>query len=270
MPRGTAHCRCRKCGTAFERELSEYGKGASKRLQEKIAWAEQTFDLCTDCWKQQKRAEEQAEGLTCAIRLGPATEKASKIYAVFGGDAYTHKEEIKALGARFTEDYPSGKALDDVLGDLMLTRPRPAWVLVGDDLDALTEKVESIGAKVQLPTPDELDVWAALHNEALKYHAQREAEKAAEAAEKAARIAAELEALGPIPRWPESVNNKWPSGAKWNGKVYGRPGNRAIYLSGDKIPLTDDEAARMEQTYEARKQWRARKEEIEARKENRK
>lgn len=239
----TANCICRKCGCAFTKELFESGSGAGKRLREKVAWAEGGgIDLCPDCYKAEQRAVERAEGLTCTIRLSNVFDAAVSVCAVFGGDAYTHRDALKAAGARYTDRYPNAHPLNDVLG---VSAPRKAWCIFGADVDDLITKAEELGAKVSYPSEGELAAWAALRKGVEDIRAKDEA-----------AMQAELAALGEKPAWPESVSAKWPKGATWNTKVYGKRGNYRIYLSGAEISLTDDEADGMRATLAAREAWR--------------
>lgn len=249
--RQTAICTCRRCGKTFEKELNEYGKGASKRLQEKVEWAENGgIDECTDCWKARQREEEKAAGLTCSIRLSSVYDKTPGVWAVFGGDSYSHKDELKAAGCRWSDEYPDKSVMGDLLG---LSRPRKAWVLRGEDPEALIETARNLGAAVTLPDEMEMATWAAARKE-VEAIRSREQEK----------TNAALEELGPIPAWPEAVKAQWPEGATWNGKVYGKAGAHRIYLSGKEVYITDEDAEAMERTREARADWRKKKSEIES------
>lgn len=264
MPKGTAKCTCKYCGKSFIKELIETGKGASKRLAEKIQWAEDGgIDECTDCWKARKREEEKAAGLTCEIRLGNAVTNPDTVYAIFCGDTYSHKDELKAAGCRWTDRYPESGALAELLS---IKAPKPAWVLTGEDPEALANRAKELGAvKVTLPDKDQIIIWAGLVQAGQEHKAKKAAEEAEKAEAAAAQMAVELDALGEIPAWPETVRAKWPQGAKWNCKVYGRQGSRCIYLNNVKIALTDEEAKALEAAYTARSEWRQRKEEIEKR-----
>lgn len=254
MPKGIATCTCRRCGNTFEKELYETGKGATKRLDEKIAWAEAGgIDLCPECWATEKREAEKKAGLTCKIRLDSPATAEPKVWAVFGGDSYSHKDELKALGARWTEYYPADGAFASLL---MLAPPPKAWALAfaPEELDAMTAKIAELGvAEIEYPTADDQAVWAALHNEYMQRHnAKQQAKQAA------------LDELGPIPAWPDSIKAKWPEGARWNGTVYGKPGRRNVYFGGKRVDLTDEEAEAMEATSAARAAWREKKKAIDA------
>lgn len=268
MSRGTAHCTCRSCGVKFDKELYTHGAGASKALREKIEWAESGgIDLCTDCWKQEKREKEKAAGLTCKILLGNAMEENPTIYAVFGGDAYSHKDELKALGAYFTDDYPTGGALIDAIG---LGYVPKAWVMRFRNLESLREdliKLESdlapLGCILKYPSDDDRRFWSDLHAFALSERKKRrENEDAAKAEREAAKQTA-LEELGPKPAFPERIMALWPAGGCWNGTVYGKPGKRRVYLGGKEVNISDEEATAMSTILAARKKWQCKKDEIE-------
>ncbi len=254
MPKATATCTCRHCGKTFYKDLFESGKGASRHLEEKVHWAENGgIDECPDCWKNRQRAEEKAAGLTCTIRLSSIYDDAPSVYAIFGGDSYSHKDELKAAGCRWTDAYPADTVIADMLG---MTRQPKAWVMTSTDADELIAAAQKLGAPVALPDNMDLDTWAAARAEVLRIREKEQAERQS-------TTAAALETLGPIPAWPESIKVKWPAGATWNGKIYGKPGARNIYLSGQRISLTDDEANKMESVQRARAQWRKKKAEIE-------
>lgn len=161
MSKGTANCTCRTCGKNFCKTLYETGAGASKRLADKIAWAENGgITECPECYKARKRAEEKAEGLTCEIRLGNAATAPGKVYAVFGGDTYTHKDALKAAGCHWTQNYPMQRPLMEILS---FSEPKHAWVMVSDDAEALADQARELGAvKVTLPSETDLAIWVGL------------------------------------------------------------------------------------------------------------
>lgn len=261
MPKAYATCTCRTCKKEFTKELYESGKGASKRLREKVEWAENGgIDECPDCWKARQRAEEKAAGLTCEIRLGSVYDQERCLYAVFGGDSYSHKDELKAAGCHWTEEYPEKNVLADAL---MLGRPRKAWVLRGTEPKDLVDKAKELGATVTIPSEQDLAIWSSFRLDVENRRKKEQEKVEAEAAGKQSRIDAAMAELGPIPAWPESIKAKWPDGARWNGKIYGKAGYRNVFFSGEKVSLTDEEADAMEQTAEARAEWRKKKAEIE-------
>lgn len=259
MPKGIAICTCRGCGNHFEKELITYGKGASKELSEKVKWAEEGgIDLCAECWKK----EQEAKGLICDIRLpNPSDVDDYKLYAIFSGDSYRYREQLTAMGAVYTRYYPEGKVIADVIG---LVMPKKAWVLRYNTIEEAQSELEALCSEINYPSEQEILLWQSWRAETLEYRAKAAEQEAHEQAERAAKRQEALDKLGPIPAWPENIRAKWPDGATWNGKIYGKKGNRCIYLSGEKIDITDDDAAEMERTYEARRTWREQKKALES------
>lgn len=160
MAKGTAKCTCEKCGKVFEKQLYTSGAGAYRRLREKIEWAESGgINRCQECYIAEKREKEKEIGLTCDIRLSSPFEKGDvTIWAIYGGDSYTHKEALKAAGARWTSCYPEEHPLYDILG---LQEPKKAWCIWGKDIDALISLAEALDAKVTLPDQSTLVMWRA-------------------------------------------------------------------------------------------------------------
>jgi hypothetical protein len=261
MPRGVAHCTCRKCGAKFDKDLYTTGKGASKALAEKIEWAESGgIDECTDCWKAAKREAEKSAGLTCKILMGSAMDEQPRVYAVFGGDTYPHKDALKALGARWTRDYPGNMGLLGVLG---ITGPETAtWVIEGADLEALEHKLAELDAKIEWPSQEDMAIWAAMRQSAEAARQERREKEATAKAEREAAKQAALDELGPKPTYPERINALWPAGGRWNGNIYGKPGKHRVYLGGVEVFVSDDEASAMTATLAARQSWQTRKDDI--------
>ena len=57
MAVATAKCTCRGCGKNFETTKKLYNRAQADEWRE---WAEDHFDLCPDCYREMKRAEEIA------------------------------------------------------------------------------------------------------------------------------------------------------------------------------------------------------------------
>lgn len=254
MPRGTANCTCRTCGKKFTKDLYESGAEATKRLREKIEWAESGgITECTDCWKARKRAEEKAQGLTCEIRVGDALTEPDAIYAIYGGDTYSHKDALKGAGCLWTDNYPAKGALTTLLAR---TAPRPAWVMKGTDPQELVKIASDLGAaSIQYPDPMELQLWASMVAQGKQIKTKEAEAKAQADAEAQAQYAAELAALGAEPDYPDTVRTKLPSGTNFNGVIDGEAGAYYIVVHGRVVHLTDDEAAAMTATYKAWIEW---------------
>lgn len=144
----TAKVTCRKCGKEFEKEFYDSGSGAYKRLESKVEWAERSGSfLCSDCYKVEKREKDKAMGLVAEIKLGLFAP--DEISIVFKGDTYPHKDKLKALGCRWTDEYPS-----DLFG---MTRPPKAWVYT-TDVDKAEEALDVIiKSEANFELPDTLE-----------------------------------------------------------------------------------------------------------------
>jgi len=157
MPRQTVYLTCPKCGKEFPKEFYESGNGATKRLAEKIEWAKNRADfLCSDCYKKERREAEKEMGLVAEIKVGMFAP--NEISIVFTGDTYPHKDELKALGCRWTDEYPS-----DILG---VRRPPKAWVY-STDVDNAEEAYNVIvksGAKFEIPDNFDIAIFQAFRN----------------------------------------------------------------------------------------------------------
>lgn len=191
------------CGHTGSVEL--YGKNTDR--QNKLKWY--TTVVCSECYKAQKHAEEDARPLTCVIDCEPFEQI---VVLHFEGGTMPYKEAIQALGYRWTNDYAIG-----TFGLLATTAPPKRWVktILINDLDLEREKVKSIGAHIENHISD---IDASAFKMIL--------------AEKAAKIAAI-----PKPIVPEVIK-----GHSFNGKVYGSLFNFSIYLDGERTEITDAEA----------------------------
>lgn len=157
MPSKTANLTCPECGKEFTKAFYESGAGANRRLEEKIEWAESRGGfLCSDCYKQKKREDDKVKGLVAEIKVGLFAP--NEISIVFTGDTYPHKDELKALGCRWTDEYPS-----DILG---VRRPPKAWVYttnVDKAEDACNVIIKS-GAKFEIPDNFDMAIFQAFRN----------------------------------------------------------------------------------------------------------
>lgn len=145
----TANLTCHKCNKNFEKVFYDSGSGAYKRLKEKVEWAERSGSfLCPECYKEERRAEDKKKGLVAEIKV--CLVASDEINIVFTGDTYPHKDKLKELGCRWTDDYPS-----DFLG---MSRPPKAWVYCTtvDKADDACDVILKSGAKFKIP--DNLDM----------------------------------------------------------------------------------------------------------------
>lgn len=251
MAKATAECTCKKCGEQFTRSKICPNRKQAESWEQ---WAEGYYDLCNKCYAKEQRELEIAEGLYVEIRLhsGSAFYDDKPIAFVFGGDTYTHKEDINGLGACWTQDYPD----EGILNDLLQVSPhRYRWVAwcTLDDFAYKLKQIEEIGAKIKsMPSNNDFAMYRTIKNKVDTDKAKKE-----EALQK------ELASIGPKPPWPDDILALWPSGATWNGKFYGKTGYWSVYFNGVKIELTDEQKDIMEKTSKKRQEWLSKKQDIE-------
>lgn len=252
MAKGTAHCTCKKCGSEFIREKKCYNR---READDWVFWAENNYTLCGKCYAEEQKEIENAKDLYVDVRINSRAAFSSghenNIAIIFGGNTKPRKDEIKAIGAHWTDDYPEQGVLGDLIG---MNRKNFRWVIYCglDELEDKFKQLEALGARINsMPTETDIAIYKRMEKE------RREKD-----AEKAALNAKELEALGEIPAWPEEISKLWPESAKWNGKFYGASGRWRVYFSGEEVRLSNDQKKAMEETLFKRQEWRKRKEQI--------
>lgn len=154
MPRKSVTLTCPQCGNEFQKEFYESGTGATKRLAEKIEWAKDKGNLiCTDCYKKERHEADKAKGLVAEIKVGLFAP--NEISIIFSGDTYTHKDRLKALGCKWTDEYPS-----DLLS---MRRPPKAWVYstAVDKAEDACDVVIKSGAKFEIPSNLDIVIFQA-------------------------------------------------------------------------------------------------------------
>lgn len=256
MAKATVVCTCRKCGSTFEKWATKRNRKEADAWEE---WAKTNFDLCPECYKAEQRAAEEAVGLIAEIRLDDTValvKGQAEAAIVVVGCGYQYREQLRALGYRYTSDVPSDKSGLGGLLDDFLREPKKYWAkrIGPDDFEAAANEIHALGGKCTLPSKADLQAYAYVLQEGVSH---RQAKEAAEA-DREAKVAAAVEALGLCPEYPEDVAAIL-GGGRWNGKIYGKAGSWAIYISGDKCLLTDAQKASLESTQAARREWRAKK-----------
>ena len=254
MAKATATCTCRVCGGTFEKSTTCRNRSEADSWE---AWAVKNFDLCPSCYGKQKMQQEREAGLIAKVRFDAPFADTNDLWVVLYGDTYPIKDDIKALGGFYTDAYPDK---DSFFANMLSTsRPLKRWCLRCPwDYEATGQKLAALGFEVQLPSESEEATYLVARQE----HLDRKAAQQADDAAKQSAIDAQLADLGPKPEWPDDIKALWPTGAKWNCKIYGRKGSYCIYLNGDKIPLTDAQQSAMQSTYTARQEWEAKKKSI--------
>lgn len=264
MAKATATCTCKICGNQFTKTAT---KANRKDADSWVEWAEAHFDVCPACYAKQAAEKEKAEGLVAKVRLGNPYNEKMDVWFVLFGDTYPLREQLKAIGGRFTDEYPAEKStLGGSLFFGMSTKlPMKRWAIycLADKGHEVEQKLSGLGFQLQYPSQETQDMWRRVHAEATAQRETKRAEKEKAAAEREKEKSEKLTALGPMPTWPKNILAVWPASARWNGKIYGRPGSYSVYFGGEKVDLTDTQKEALEKAQAARAAWRKKKEEIE-------
>lgn len=248
MARATAICTCAKCGASFEKTTIKHNRREANSWEN---WAEDHFKLCPDCDRQARWEREKANGLIVKFCLDydAAIKGKFACVAVVTNCGYDYKEQLKDLGYIWVNNRPGHNPGD--LGNVLYDGQR-CWAkrVARDGITAACNEIVALGGKCIVPSD---------------YEKQQYADLLAEGAEKVAlrreRDAAALVLLGPKPEYPQDVAAIF-AGGRWNGKIYGRPGNWSVYIDGEKRAMTNAQKQAMEEIDRARAEWEARKAEM--------
>lgn len=206
-------------GCGHEDTIELYGSGKERKSRVEYL---QRAGICKKCYVENKRAEEAATPLTINIDLMPINQK---IMLSFTGNTMPVKDDIKALGYRWGHIDAAG-----ALGMLFSDAPPKRWHKIVNefaDVDTELKRMADFKLVVNDKVPEiDLIAWKQVKDE--KEAAQKRINEALANIQKPARPA------------------KLPAGVRWNEKIYGRAGNKAIYLNNEKVNLTDEEASEVE------------------------
>jgi len=260
MARAIAHLICHYCGKEFEKTKDCRNR---KEADSWVEWMESQSDCCCgSCWYKNKIAEEKEADLQAKVRLGSPYNLEREIWFVLFGDTYPIKNKLKEIGAKWTDTYPG--EISGFAGGLfcnLIDMPQlKRWAICCnmDDkvgVQKVADQLQKLGITIEEIDQMTLSTWVAIR---CKFERQREEEERLEA-EKEEKIESEIAKLGPIPTWPESFP---PAKGRWNGTVYGKKGNRSVYIDGTKYTIDDELAEQVELVLKERDAWRAKKNEI--------
>ena len=234
---------CSECGTSIIKTADRDNRRDADQWE---SWAKSENWLCPKCWGEQKRAEEAARGLVLDIDIVAdymhmQIDHERIIRLSFAGDTLSHKEEIKAM------DY-GWEDKEDIsyLGALSMYAPKKAWqkYILIDEMDAEIEAAKAIGAKIG-KVPAEMDMKMAAA--AIKHYEDWQTEKQATYDKEISK----LEKPVPPEVWVQKIN-----GHKTNRKIYGYK-TKSVYVDGEKIELTDDEAKALEKYWVVNDEYKA-------------
>lgn len=265
MAKATATLTCKFCGKEFEKTAIKYNR---READDWIKWAEANFDTCPSCYHKKCVEEEKAAGLIAKVRFGSPYEDSEWAWFILHGDTFPIKEDLKKLGAWWTDEYPDqdNSTGATLLYGLSMQRPLKRWAircpLNETKVAEIQSKLEAIGFCCVLPSAETIQLWHSVRAESQRMKNEKAHKEAAEKSEKERAIASALAELGPKPEYPDEIKALWPDGATWNGKIYGRSKHYSVYFNGQKIDLTDEQADIMEKAYAARLDWAAKRKEI--------
>jgi hypothetical protein len=207
------------CGHTETKEL--FGKHTDR--ERKIKWFEEE-GLCSECYKKHMQEEREKMPLILNIGLDVYAHSDTPFELSFGGNSYSVKDDIKALGFRWGE-------IEGGFASIMDLKPNCAWIkrVSFDDLNAEIEKIKNCFPEIEIKK-----VFTDVDIGAYKYAVEK----------KNARESACKEELETVQRpiTPEC----YPKG-KWNGKFYGSSTKGyCIYIDGEKTPVSNQEKEEIE------------------------
>lgn len=212
------------CG--HEQTVELFGKYADRERKIKFYKEE---GLCTECYKNRKREEEAEMPLTLNIGLNVFFNHDAPFELSFGGNSYQVKDDIKELGFRWRE-------IDSGFESIFAMKPNYAWAK-----NVTFENINEEVKKIKERFPEIVIKRAFTDTDVAAFQHMQEKENENETACQAEL--AEIEK----PEKPAC----YPTG-KWNGKFYGGAKNGyAIYIDGDKTPVSATEKEEIE-TYQAK------------------
>lgn len=211
----------------------------------KVSDRERTLDylkscgLCRACYKKKMEEETAKKPLILNASVLPyISEETGNIlvYAWFSGNTKPHKDAIKSLGYRWEER--------ESASDFFSLKTEYCWAKTTafTKLPEEIEKAKSIGAA---SITSEKGLMAMVDYQiALEKHRKWE-----EVHTKIAELAK--------PSVPDVLK-----GHRWNQKIYGKPGNHSVYPDGEKVSLTDEQAAEIEKYLKLKEEYQRKVKEI--------
>lgn len=214
--------------------------GKNEERERKIVYYESS-GLCKNCYKKKMEEQAELEGLTFNTTVLPYINQENGNIMVnvwFSGNTKLYKDNIKSLGGyRWSERTAAN--------DLLSTKKPPlCWnkTIDMENLDEEIIKANSIGADSIV---SEKGLFAMVNYQiALNKHKEwMETKEKVESIRK--------------PIAPEILRAQ-----KWNQKIYGKAGNYSIYLDGEKVIISDEQAEEIEHYLKEKEEYKKKVEEI--------
>lgn len=232
MAKATATCTCATCGATFTRTKICRNRREADGWE---AWAAANFDECDACYTARKASEREAA--TAAEAELPLTlhmtgypdRHNTPVVLFFGGDTMPRKDDIEALGYRwsFADDY--------ITYGYSVQRGEQKWIKVVPQEDACDEieRAKALGAVIDDSIVD------------TEYLAKQAAAKRERVA--AAEASGITEPVKPV---------CYPAG-RWNGKVCGTAAyGYRIYVDNAEVQISGDDADALKKYADALEVWR--------------
>ena len=221
-----------KMSCGHEQEVALVGKNSER--ERKIRYFE-TQGLCKECYKKkmEKIVESQPVSLNIDILPYIDNDNGEILLSVWlDGNTKPYKNQIKEIG--YT--WQTKENAENLFGLKYTNEMCWSKIVYIKDIEEEVKKAKSIGvervvSKKKLLSELAGSIAMQLHNEW----------------EKKNSTISELYR----PEKPELIKN-----SKWNWKVYGRSGNRSIYLDGEKVDITDEQAEELEKYVNAEEKYR--------------
>ena len=161
MAKATVTCTCETCGKLFERTAHKRNTTEARAWE---AWAAGYFTECGACYGRRSRKAEADAGLAADIQIDLCQQDGRHYCIVCSGDTYPIKDQLKTLGARWTDDYPKA---EHISGDLSrIIHPPKRWAIDMPDRKEYKRKMydtiralQELGFSVTAPSGIDLDAW---------------------------------------------------------------------------------------------------------------
>jgi len=200
--------------------------GASAERERKIEHFQEQ-GICSECYKAEQKAKQEATPLTLTVEALPFEQK---ILLSFDGNTMPHKDDIKAAGFYWGEAQNGG-----LFGGLSMSSPKKCWhkYVALEAVDDIVKSLKALNPVVKNKVT-QADIMAFAD-----VKAKKEAQQVA-VQEKKEQIKSKIADIEK-PVVPAKIDGK-----KFNGKIYGKQGNYTIYPDSVKTSITDAEAKEIE------------------------
>lgn len=200
--------------------------GPEKERRDKIKYFEDC-GLCKECYKKKLEEDKKALGLCFNVFIVEMVDYKNGeplINVYFYGDTMPNKDAIKSLGYKWSEKEGRGYNYD---GSLKNSKEK-CWnkIIPISSLQEEIEKAASIGAKVPSSIDDiKTRVYYYNYDKMVRWEERKE----------------EINNLK-CPDKPSILEK-----GEWNGNIYGKIGNGAIYINDERIPVTEEQIEELKQ-----------------------